>query len=291
MSAPTFHSYVPHPARIAAIVPESADTRTFVLALDPPVAALDAARPGQFAMLSLFGFGEAALSLTSPPCAGGTPGTAVLTVRRVGSLTEALFALAVGARVGVRGPFGRGFPEPDGSPAIYVAGGCGLAPLRAAIEWHVCRRRGAAPLAIVYGARDLASRILIADLDRWRRLPGVHLTECVEQADAGFHGPLGTVLEFLDGAVAAVGATRAALCGPSLMLADAATRLVRAGLAPAAIHLAMERYMKCGVGQCGHCYVNDRYVCTDGPVFALDELLRLPDALPPGWPPAGHTVE
>jgi NAD(P)H-flavin reductase len=103
------HGYLPHPARIVAVRPESAETRTFVLAPEPAVAALDTARPGQFVMLSVLGYGEAAFTLSALPCADGAAGTVVVTVRRVGALTTALFALAPGARVGVRGPFGRGF--------------------------------------------------------------------------------------------------------------------------------------------------------------------------------------
>jgi NAD(P)H-flavin reductase len=207
-----------------------------------------------------------------------------LTVRRVGSLTWALFACEVGSRVGVRGPFGRGFPVEGGErPTVYVAGGCGLAPLQSAIEHQLAARqsdpRGAGtPIAIVYGARTPATRILRAALAGWRALPNVTLIECVERADGEWDGRVGAVVDFVAEAVQAVGAERAALCGPPAMLAAVAARLAAAGLAPAAIHVALERYMKCGTGQCGHCYVNDRYLCTDGPVFSLAELAGLPEA-------------
>jgi NAD(P)H-flavin reductase len=288
VTAPALHSYLPHPARLRAIVQESADTRTFVLELEPPVAAFDEARPGQFAMLSLLGHGEAAFTLSQLPRAGALRGRVVLTIRRVGTLTSALFALPLGTLLGVRGPFGRGFPASAAVPALYVAGGCGLAPLRAAIECHLTEQP-ATPLALVYGTRDAASRILRLDLARWERTPGVRLFECVEEASPGWTGRVGTVLDCLDAAVAAVGARRAAVCGPPLMLAEVVARLVRR-LDPAAVHVATERYMKCGTGECGHCYVDDRYVCTDGPVFSAAELLRLADAFlltpPAGLPTA-----
>src|SRR5690242_11042852 len=136
----TFSAFVPHPARIDRIAVESDDTRTFTLVLEPPVAALDAARPGQFVMLSLFGYGEAAFTLSDLALTGATAGTAVVTVRRVGSLTGALFGLPRGARVGVRGPFGRGFPDEPAEPTVYVGGGCGLSPLVAAVDRQVATR-------------------------------------------------------------------------------------------------------------------------------------------------------
>jgi sulfhydrogenase subunit gamma (sulfur reductase) len=275
----TARDLMPCRAWITAIVPESAATRTFVLTLDPPAPVFDAARPGQFVMLSVFGYGEAAFTLSALPRAGAERGTVVLTVRRVGALTGALFDLARGAMVGLRGPFGRGFP--DGvEPAVYVAGGCGLSPLKPAISRAVASRPAGTPLAIVYGARDPEARIHRPVLAAWERAPDVHLIECVEHAGPGWWGRMGSVLDFLDEAVECSGARRAAVGGPPVMLPLVAERLCRLGIGAARVHVAIERYMKCGTGLCGHCYVNERYVCTDGPVFSFAELRELPDALP-----------
>jgi NAD(P)H-flavin reductase len=271
----TARGLLPHPARIAEIAVECADTRTFVLTPHPPVSGLDAARPGQFVMLSVFGHGEAAFTLSALPGANAARGTVVVTVRRVGGLTGALFALSPGAIVGLRGPFGRGFPDDPRRPAIYVAGGCGLSPLRAAIALEVAMGR---PVAIVYGARDPEQRIHRADLAAWDRIPEVHLIECVERAGPDWWGRVGLVPDFIDEAVRLVGARRAGVCGPPAMLPLVAARLCAIGLAAADVHLALERHMKCGIGTCGHCYVNNRYVCTDGPVFSYAELRDLPDA-------------
>jgi len=273
------HHLVPQPARLVAVTPESADTRTFVLALDGAAAAFDAARPGQFAMLSLLGRGEAAFTLAALPGSGGRPGHVTFTIRRVGALTTALFDLPPGARLGVRGPFGRGFPDVGVSaPAVYVAGGCGLAPLKPAIDAHLTRRTPRTPIAILYGARSPETRILRAALAAWSAMPAVTLVECVEHPDATWRGRRGVVPAFVAEAVRACGAQHALLCGPPVMLAATAPRLRDAGLAADAIHLALERQMKCGYGECGHCYVNHRYLCTDGPVFSLAELEQLPDA-------------
>lgn len=276
--APGFE-LVPHAATIVAIQDESEDTRTLVLKLAAPVLALDAALPGQFVMLSLLGYGEAAFTLAELPRNGATPGTVTVTVRRVGSFTWALFACDLGDRVGVRGPYGRGFPvEHVDCPTIYVAGGCGLAPVRSAIEHQLMRRLPETPLAIVYGARTPAARILRSALAAWRTLPAVTVIEVVEHAKGGWDGRVGRVAEVVAEAARAVAAERAVICGPSAMLVATAAELRAARLAPEAVFVALERYMKCGTGLCGHCYVNDRYVCTDGPVFSLAELERLPDA-------------
>jgi len=272
------HHLVPQPAWIAAVSEESADTRTFVLRLEPPVSAFDRAQPGQFTMLSLLGTGEAAFTFSQLVATGAEPGCVVLTVRRVGTLTRALFALPLGARVGVRGPFGRGFPDerPD-VPTVYVAGGCGLTPLKAAIEVQV-RRRETTPLGVLYGARDPAARIHRDALAAWSLTPGVRVVECLEDAPSTWTGMRGVVTDHLPALVRAVGARRAAVCGPSAMLGPVANALRRAGIPAGAVHLALERQMKCGYGTCGHCYVNHRYVCTDGPVFSLAELDTLSDA-------------
>ena len=271
-------SFLPQRARIAEVIPESADTRTFILQLDPRAPDFDAARPGQFVILSILGHGEAAFTLSRLARAGAAPGTVVLTIRQVGVLTSALFALPRGATVGVRGPFGRGFADDPACPTIYVAGGSGLAPLKAAIDVHIVTRPAGTPLAIVSGTRDAETRILRAALASWERASNVHLIECVERPALDWRGRVGVVSDYVGEAIAAVGARRAAVCGPPAMLLVTADQLCRAGLKPEAIYLALERYMKCGTGQCGHCYVNHRYVCTDGPVFSLAELRRLPDA-------------
>jgi NAD(P)H-flavin reductase len=275
---------LPHPARIERIGVESADTLTYVLRLDAPVPALDAAAPGQFVMLSLLGVGEAAFTLSDLVAAGAEPGTVTITVRRIGSLTAALFTCERGARVGVRGPYGRGFPTDDlDRPTVYVGGGCGLVPLKAAIDFQIARAPGT-PIAVVYGARTPGTRVLRAALAGWRRAPGVSVLEAVEVAAPAWEGHVGGVVDLVEDAARTIEAERAALCGPAGMLLAAAARLVRAGLAPHAVHVALERVMKCGVGLCGHCYVNHRLLCRDGPVLSLAELALLPDAFDGPFP-------
>lgn len=269
MNAPTI-SYLPTPARIAAVVPESNDTRTFVL--DLPDDALAPPAPGQFVMLSVLGHGEAAFTVSSLHREAKVHSLS-LTVRRVGSLTGALFALAPGAAVGLRGPYGRGFPDfPPEAAALFVAGGCGLAPLRPAIERRLVTCAASTPTWIVYGARDPGARILGADLERWRVQDNVVLIDPVEEPGPRWTGALGDVASALACALAEQVPGRVAACGPAGMLAAVARRLRAAGVPPEHAFFAIERQMKCALGVCGRCYAEDHYVCREGPVFNLAEL-------------------
>jgi NAD(P)H-flavin reductase len=275
-------SVLPRGGSIVEWREESDDTRTFVIRLDAPDAGLDAARPGQFVMLSLLGHGEAAFTLAALPSCGAAAGTVTLTVRCVGALTGALFRLGLGAHVGVRGPYGRGFPLDDADrPTLYVGGGCGLVPLKTAIDHQLVHRAPGTPVAIVYGARTPRTRVLREALAAWAREPAVTVIDTVEQAEHGWDGRVGPVLAMVEEGVGAIGAERAVLCGPPGMLVPVTARILRSGLAPDAVFVALERYMKCGTGLCGHCYVNARYVCTDGPVFSIAELEALPEAFDP----------
>lgn len=287
MNAPLDASFVPAPARIVEVIGESHDTRTFVLT-PADGSSWSPAAPGQFVMLSLLGSGEAAFTPSSWHETGAGDVPIRLTVRRVGSLTTALFALGAGDVVGLRGPFGRGFPDwPADAGLLFVAGGCGLAPLRAAIEARIAQRAPAAHLTIVYGARSPATRIFRPDLERWRAMPAVTLLDCVEHADATWRGRTGDVTQALDAALAERRTDFAAVCGPPGMMVASAAQLAAAGVPATQVSLAIERQMKCGVGLCGHCYVGHRLACVHGPVFSLSELALLDAsfALRPATPP------
>jgi NAD(P)H-flavin reductase len=289
MSAPTLHSYLPARAEVTAVLTESSDTRTFLIEPREAGRRLATARPGQFVMLSLPGHGEAAFTLAS--AAGAVLGgdRLALTVRRVGRLTTALFDLEPGASVGLRGPFGRGFPEwPLDASILFVAGGCGIVPLKAAIERRISEPLRGGAMTIVYGARDPASRIYRKALERWRHSPGVTVLEGVEHRAEGWSGRVGNVGDLLEEALRAPPSDFAAVCGPPVMMAFVARRLRRDDtFSPSSVHLAIERQMKCGVGTCGRCYVGNRYACRDGPVFSLAELADLDPAFAGGTPRSG----
>lgn len=280
MNVPGPHSYVPTPAEVTAVVAESSDTRTFVIEPRKENSQLASARPGQFVMLSLPGHGEAAFTLASAAGVRVGESRIALTIRRVGRLTTALFALQPGALVGLRGPFGRGFPDwPPDASLLFAAGGCGLVPLTAAIEERISDsgRRGA--VTILFGARDPASRIHRDSLERWRNASNVALLEAVEQGASGWTGRVGHVGDLLDEALKAERPDFAAVCGPPTMMSLVARRLHgKAALDPSSISLAVERQMKCALGTCGRCYVGSGYACRDGPVFTLADLADLDPA-------------
>ena len=273
------HHLIPQPAHLVRIEPESDDTRTFVLELEAHRAAFDVAAPGQFVMLSIPGHGDAAFTLSSIPRGGGPVGRIVVTVRRVGELTSALFERPIGARVGVRGPFGRGFPEGVAHlPTLYVAGGCGLAPLKAVIDTQVRERAAESPITILYATRHPGDRIHRTALAAWAREPSMRVLEVIEHPTSGWRGRTGTLVDHLDEALDPLPAV-AAVCGPPGMLGPVAQRLRRRGISADCIFVALERQMKCGTGECGHCYVGSKYACRDGPVFSLAELDQIPEAL------------
>jgi NAD(P)H-flavin reductase len=280
MTASLLHSYLPVRADVTAIVPETSDTRTFVLEPRTDASRFTGARPGQFVMLSLAGHGEAAFTLASAAAAAAFRNRIALTVRRVGRLTAALFELEPGDSLGLRGPFGRGFPEwPAEASVLFVAGGCGLAPLSAAIEARIATPGRSASVTIAYGARHPAARIYRKALDRWRATAGVAVLESVESAANGWSGRVGNVDDLLEGALRAAPPDFAAVCGPPAMMSLVARRLAdEGGVASSRIHLAIERQMKCALGTCGRCYVGSRYACRDGPVFSLAQLAELDPA-------------
>ena len=277
-------SSTPTMVRIAEVYEDGQDARHFRLeALEPD--RLAPASPGQFFMLALPGLGEAAFTyVTSPDGAGRFDAL----IRRVGLLTSELFALGVGSHLGLRGPFGRGWPLPElqGHRVLVLAGGCGLAPLCSALR--ALSGDTTTRLAVVYGSRNAAAQVLSRERAALAaRMPWI------ETFDAPADGAQrrGTPMAHLDLAVAALGGEpeRALLCGPQVMMERGARALLDRGLPAQRIWLSIERRMHCGVGLCGHCYVAHTYACTQGPTYRWDELLEL-SALSPRRPAAATEV-
>lgn len=224
------------------------------------------AAPGQFFMLSLPGMGEAAFTFVSLP--DGKGGFTAL-VRQVGHLTRALADLPLGMIVGVRGPVGKPWPELTGKAVLVVAGGCGLAPLAAWIDWRIAGPDS--PIALLYSARAESGRILARERDIWRQA-GLPMTEPVD--DPLWHTPAELTQATghrLDAALALLPNRPDAvlMCGPEAMMLGIGDLLERRGFAPESIWLSLERRMHCGVGLCGHCYVGSSLVCRDGPTLTL----------------------
>jgi NAD(P)H-flavin reductase len=261
----------PAPFRARRRDRETSDT--FTLTLEPPAEGFRFA-PGQFNMLYAFGAGEVPISISGDPA---RTGELVHTIRAVGSVTSALSRLKAGAAVGVRGPYGSAWPldEARGQDVVVVAGGIGLAPLRPAIH-HLLSHRGLyGRVAILYGARTPADILYAKDLAAWRGRFDAQVEVTVDRAGPEWQGNVGVVTRLVAQARFDADATRALVCGPEVMMRFAVAALAERGLPDEAIHVSMERSMKCGVGLCGHCQLGPHFVCKDGPVFRLDRVRPL----------------
>lgn len=229
-------------------------------------------RPGQFAMLTAFGVGEAAISVS------GVPGETGLhhTVRDVGAVSHALCVAEPGTAVGVRGAFGTawGVEELDGVDVVVVAGGIGLAPLRGAISSLARRPEGAGRLGVAVGARTPEQVIFPADLERWRAL-GAQVELTVDAAAPGWTGSVGLVTEAVARLEFDERSAVAMLCGPEVMMRVVARALVDRGVAPDRVRVSLERNMQCGVGLCGHCQLGPVLLCRDGPVCRYSDVSSL----------------
>lgn len=250
--------------RITRRIPETSDTVTIALApVDRPLAE---PVPGQFHMLYAFGVGEVPISVSGS--AGSL--TQLHTLRAVGAVTKALCTAQPGSMLGVRGPFGRGWQvPPEGSDLIIVGGGIGLAPLRPVIR-HAARNRGRyGRVSVVIGARSPADLLYPAEYPAWRQA-GLDVMSIVDRAESGWDGRVGVVTALLPGLVGDSGHTAALLCGPEVMMRFAALALMDQAVPAASIQVSLERNMRCGTAECGHCQLGPMLVCRDGPVVGYD---------------------
>lgn len=250
----------PTACRVRSRRRELADTVT--LELEPGLAF----SPGQFTMLYVPEVGEVPISLSGDPA---RTDRLVHTIRDVGAVSHALTGLKKGAELGVRGPFGSGWPEtPPDLHALVVAGGLGLAPLRPALY----RLRGR-PVTLLYGARRPEELLYPRELAAWGKSWRVEVT--VDHADATWRGHVGVVPHLLQRVELDPSRSLALVCGPEIMMRFTAEALLERGFRPERIFLSMERNMRCAVGTCGHCQLGPLLVCRDGPVFDYGRLAPL----------------
>lgn len=251
---------------------ELGDTWTIELEVDDPD--LLAFQPGQFNMLYAPGIGEAAISLS-----GDAHGACRLihTIRDVGRVSHALASLEPGMIVGVRGPFGTAWPVDvaEGTDVVIISGGLGLAPLRPAIYHILTRRERYGRVSILSGARGVKGILFPDQLAEWGRHLDLQIEITVDHADTNWLGHVGVVTNLIPSADFDPTDTTALVCGPEIMMRFAAQTLADTGIAEDAIHLSMERHMKCALGHCGRCQLGPYLVCRDGPVMSFDRLRHL----------------
>lgn len=271
--------YAPRPATLFAVEELTPQEKLFRLGLD------DGSElgqlPGQFVQVSLPGLTEAPISVASSPTCRGV---FELGVRRAGRLTSALHQLQPGAKLGIRGPFGRPFQLDAlrGRPLLLLAGGCGLAPLRSLIQYCRDNPQDFPEVRIFYGARSPQDLMFKEDLHAWQQQRGFRCRYTVDNrpADSCYDGETGLITSLLDGLDLDLQNCRAVIVGPPPMYRPVIAALRGLGLTGAKrIMLSLERQMRCGVGKCGHCTIEHLYCCQDGPIFWLEEVELLRGAL------------
>ena len=235
--------------------------------------------PGQFVEVSLFGIGEAPISISSSPSRSN--GTFELCVRRVGDVTNAMHQMEPGALLGIRGPFGNPFPidEMKGKDMLFAAGGLGLAPLRSLINEVLDQRGHFGRVIILYGTKHPSEILFKDELAEWAGREDLEFHMTVDRGDVGWEGNVGVITTLFPKITVNSRATVAAICGPPIMYRFVLMELLGKGIPETQIYLSLERRMKCGVGKCGHCQINGLYCCQDGPVFRYADVKGLEEAL------------
>jgi len=269
----TIDPMLPQPHLVREVFKETPDT--FTLRLDPENAVNETVfRPGQFSMLWVFGVGEMPISISGDPALHNR---LVYTVRSVGQATHSLVNQRVGNSVGVRGPFGTGWPveAARGRDVIVVAGGIGLAPLRPVIYQVLQNRKDYGRLVILYGGRSPRDLLYREELAKWTRNSETQVLVTVDYGGLSWRGHVGVVTTLFKYSRLHPARSVAMVCGPEIMMRFVIRELEAAGLSRDDIYLSMERNMNCAVGFCGHCQYGPHFICKDGPVFRYEQVRAL----------------
>jgi sulfhydrogenase subunit gamma (sulfur reductase) len=270
------NEYIPVPAVIEEIRIETPDTKTFrVRFLKQDKADAFSYEQGQFMEVSIFGAGEAPISIASSP---SRRGFLEFTIRAAGKVTKAIHGLKTGDTLFIRGPYGKPFPfiELKDKNLYFIAGGIGLAPLRSLINRAFDNRQYFKQIKIFYGAKTPEELCFKDELTLWAQMPDTEVLITVDKSSDGWKGRTGVATALLKQASMDPGTGIAIVCGPPVMIRYAIIELIDSGFKPHDIIMTLERYMKCGIGKCGHCNIAGEFVCTDGPVFTYEQVTSFP---------------
>jgi len=274
----TENPYQPHLARIVRIHRMVADNHLFQLRfVDSGVAEAWRHRPGQFVQLSVIGTGEAPISISSSPTRRGI---IELCVRRAGRVTDALYRMPTNGLVGVRGPYGNGFPveEMEGNDLLIVAGGLGMAPLRSLLWYALDHRERFGRVTLMYGARSPEVMLFRDELVSLAEVEDIDVLLTVDRDTTGtWKQHVGLLATLFEKAEFDPSRTYAAVVGPPIVFRFVLAELLRQGFSKSRILMSLERRMKCGVGKCGHCSVGYKTTCVHGPVFTYWDAINLPE--------------
>jgi len=236
--------------------------------------------PGQFAEISIPGVGEAPISISSAPSEGNR---FEMVIRKVGTVTSAIHDLKPGDQVGLRGPFGTSIPMNDlkGKNLLFITGGIGLVPARSAIIYSLQHRKDYKDITVLFGCQDPTQRLFVDELKKWRERDDVFFAETVDRCgDCEWNGHVGVITTLLSELKnMEPKETYAIIVGPPVMYKYVIMNLHDMDFADDHIIVSLERRMKCGVGKCGHCQMDNIYVCQDGPVFYYEDIKHLKEAI------------
>jgi NAD(P)H-flavin reductase len=264
----TGNLYQPINGEIVEIIDESATIKSFVVVPEEEVKF----RTGQFVELTLPGEGEAPFTPSSSPADAERM---EITIMKAGRVTGLLHECETGQKVGIRGPYGNGYPVEDylGKDVYIVGGGVGLAPIRSLFLTLIDRIADFKSVVCRFGARTPEDFIYKKSLfGSWQKLKGVDIKLTVDEADGRWDGNVGVVTTILEPKDVDIGNAVSIVCGPPIMMKFVTLKLLDFGFAPEQIYLSMEKNMSCGIGKCGHCMLGKYYVCKDGPVFTYAQI-------------------
>ena len=265
--------YQPINGEIIEIIDESSTIKTFVIAPEEKFKFVT----GQFVELTLPGEGEAPFTPSSSPA---QTKKIEITIMAAGRVTGLLHRCKKGQMVGIRGPYGKGYPVDDfvGREVYIVGGGVGLAPIRSLFLTLVDRIKDFKSVVCRFGAKTPNDFIYKkALLGPWQKIEGVDMKLTVDKADGSWDGNVGVVTTICDKSDVDVKGAVAVICGPPIMMKFATLRMIEFGFKPTDIYLSMEKNMSCGIGKCGHCMIGKYYVCKDGPVFTYEQIKQYPN--------------
>lgn len=248
--------YVPFSSKIVEVIPHTDKEYTFRMEFEGEV------KPGQFFEVSIPKFGEAPISVS-----GISPNSIDLTIRRVGRVTDEVFENYAGDTLFLRGPYGNGFDvnKYTEGECLVVAGGTGVSPVRGVID-ALSESKDAKDKHIILGFKSPSDMLFRDDIKRWEKTMDVILT--MDKEAEGYNGNVGLVTKFIpEVKLNNVETTQAVVVGPPPMMKFSVIELLKRGFKEENIWVSYERKMCCGIGKCGHCKVNDTYICLDGPVF------------------------
>ncbi len=268
--------YLPHPATVRDMGLVNPTEMYLRLSMDEQPLEY---KPGQFVEVSIAGIGEAPISISSSPTQGSE---FELVVRKIGNVTNKIHELSEGEKVGIRGPFGKGlYPteQVKGENLIFICGGIGLVPQRSFIKYVLDNREDYGHVTVLQGTKCRTQRFFQQELEAWSKRDDIHFMETVDVGDDCWQGNVGVVTTLIPKIETELASSYIFVCVPPIMYKFVLTALQEDNVPHNHIFLNLERRMKCGVGKCGHCQINNFYVCLDGPVFTYSDLKQAPEAI------------